>query len=301
VNKNTVLAFSLILLTLLFFNSPVYNKMYEKIFKKERITHQISEKQQEMQKNSILKTEPNKKDTVYLKANEEILKKADNPLHLNQSDSIKQTQLKGDTLWIENEKILCGITEIGAKIVSLQMKNYYYATNAEKKDSDKRCIDLVANGELGGGNLMVNGQDYDNKKFIPQIKEKKVSLHKNENKTIDFLFSGEGKNDIVKRYSFSGDGYKIGFTIINSALDGKSIVVGWKGGITESENIANSKSAAGVNEPRKVHAYDTKNVAHFQLKKVEKDEESGFYKWAAITSKYFMIALVADTIKMLIF
>jgi YidC/Oxa1 family membrane protein insertase len=33
------------------------------------------------------------------------------------------------------------------------------------------------------------------------------------------------------------------------------------------------------------------------LKKLQKEEETGFYKWAAITSKYFMIALVANTTK----
>jgi len=298
VNKNTVLAFSLILLTLLFFNSPFYNKMYEKILKKERHTHQISNNQKENSTPSLLKDGVIKKDTVYIKENEGSYKTVEKPRMIPKNDSIAKMQPIGDTLWIENDKYLCGISEIGAKIISLKMKNYYYAANAQSKDSIRNYIDLVANSELGGGNLMINGQDYDGKKFVRQIKEKRILLSKSENKTIDFLYSGEGKNEIVKRYEFFGDSYKIGINIINSALDGKSIVVGWKAGIGESENQAtNGKSAAGVSEPRKVHAYDTKNVSHFQLKKVEKDEESGFYKWAAITSKYFMIALVADTIK----
>ena len=36
VSKNTILAFFLIFLTIMFFNSPFYNKFYEKTFKKQR-------------------------------------------------------------------------------------------------------------------------------------------------------------------------------------------------------------------------------------------------------------------------
>ena len=221
--------------------------MYEKILKKERHTHQISNNQKENSTPSLLKDGVIKKDTVYIKENEGSYKTVEKPRMIPKNDSIAKMQPIGDTLWIENDKYLCGISEIGAKIISLKMKNYYYAANAQSKDSIRNYIDLVANSELGGGNLMINGQDYDGKKFVRQIKEKRILLSKSENKTIDFLYSGEGKNEIVKRYEFFGDSYKIGINIINSALDGKSIVVGWKAGIGESENQAtNGKSAAGV-------------------------------------------------------
>jgi YidC/Oxa1 family membrane protein insertase len=156
---------------------------------------------------------------------------------------------------------------------------------------------LVANGNLGGANLTINGQDYDDKKFTPQSNEKKIFISKNENRTLLFLYKANDNSSVIKQFSFSGGSYKIGFSVLSGALDGKSIVVGWKAGIAESEGKGqNIKSASGVSEPRKVHVLDiNNNVTHFQFKKVEKEEESGFYKWSAITSKYFMVALVADT------
>ena len=99
-------------------------------------------------------------------------------------------------------------------------------------------------------------------------------------------------------YIFEGDSYKIGYDILSNSLDGKSIVVGWNCGISECENKnKNSSSLTSVSEPRKVHVNDMKNVSHIQMKKVAKEEETGFYKWASVTSKYLMVAIVADSVK----
>jgi YidC/Oxa1 family membrane protein insertase len=292
-NKNTLLAFSLILLILLFFNSPFYNKFYEKIFNKTRVTtYQTSDQTLPTTGKEAISA---KRDTVYLNP-QEIIKKTET---INtKKDSLLNDQQPHDTIWVENEKVICGISEEGAKIISLKMKDYLYGKLDGKNDSNNKYVDLVSNSDSAGGNLTINGMDYDFKKFNSQQKEKKIFILKGENKTIDFIYSADEKTRIIKRYSFEGDSYKIGFTILDNSLDGKSVMVGWKGGIIESENQGTkSNSASGVIEPKKVHCFDTKNVSHFQMKKIEKDEESGFYKWAAITSKYFMIAIVADTVK----
>lgn len=297
-NKNTILAFSLILLTLFFFNSPVYNKVYEKIFKKPRITHQTNNTQQLQRTAPEQKETMVKKDTVFLKAETAANANDQKKFLTSIKSKTENDKPTGDTLWVENEKIICGITEIGAKIISLQMKDFSYPNNGTGKDSLKRNIDLVANDTLGGANVSINGNDYDNKKFILLSKEKRIKLSKNEKKTIDFIINDDGKNKLIKRFAFDGNSYKIGFDVLSNSLDGKSITVGWKAGITESENKkATTKSLSGVSEPRKVHVYDTKIVTHIQMKKVEKEEETGFYKWAAITSKYFMVAMVADSVK----
>ena len=293
-NKNTILALSLILLTLIFFNSPLYNKMYEKIFKKTRTTFQQTQNTtpspQAYKENSI------KKDTVFLKESGVAQQRKAAFKNGTISEAVSE-KIRADTLWVENEKYICGISEIGAKIVSLKMKDYHYSTIQDRKDTMAPLVDLVANGNLGGANLMINGQDYDEKKFTLGNKEKRINISKNETRTIDFTYTYDDKATIVKEFSFTGDSYKIGYSVINGSLDGKSIVVGWKAGIAESENRGqNVKSASGVNEPRKVHVLDiNNNVTHFQFKKEDKEEESGFYKWSAITSKYFMVALVADT------
>jgi YidC/Oxa1 family membrane protein insertase len=180
------------------------------------------------------------------------------------------------------------------------MKNYSFAQRKDMQDSAKKMLDLMDQAENGGANLIINGQGYDNKKFSAQSPEKHIILSKKEEKTIDFTYKDADNSTITKRFLFDGDSYKIGFNILSSALDGKSVIVGWNGGISESEEQLSggtSRSASGVNEPHKVHTYDGKNVSHIQLKKPGKEEETGFYKWMAITSKYFMIAVVVDSIK----
>ena len=211
----------------------------------------------------------------------------------------KNVTIAGDTIWVENDKIVCGISEIGARIISLKMKDYVYANNKDAKDSVKQNINLLEQGEMGGANLTINGQNYDQKKFVPIDKEKIIRLSKKETKTLDFSYKDEENNTIIKRFFFEGNSYKIGFNVLSGSLDGKSIVIGWNGGITESEDRFNNgnRNASGASEPRKIHVFDGKNVTHIQMKKTGKEEETGFYKWAALTSKYFMIALVADTMK----
>jgi YidC/Oxa1 family membrane protein insertase len=287
-----LLAFSLIILTIIFFNSPFYNKTYEKIFKSKRNYDQIANNQNEQKTNNFIK------DSLALKKQEEINKQPNKVSKSEKNINIIKQDTLGDTIWIENEKIICGISQIGARIISIKMKEYFYERKMADKDSIMKNIELVSIGESGGGNLEISGINYDKIKFLYSISDKKIKIAKNDSKTIDFIYKGEENKEIIKRYGFNGNSYKIGYEILSNSLDGKSIVVGWKGGITEGENSnSNSSSLSSVKEPRKVHVYDTKNVAHIQLKRAEKEEETGFYKWAAITSKYFMIALVADTIK----
>jgi YidC/Oxa1 family membrane protein insertase len=287
-----LLAFCLIILTIIFFNSPFYNKTFEKIFKTKRNYEQITSNQNEPKTNKI------NNDTLALKKQDEIKQLTNKVLESENHKVIINQDTIGDTVWIENEKIICGISQIGARIISIKMKEYFYERKISDKDSIKKCIELVSNGDLGGGNLEINGYNYDKKKFLYSINDKRTKIAKNENKSIDFIYKGEENKDIIKRYVFNGNSYKIGYEILSNSLDGKSIVVGWKGGITEGENSSSTNnSSSSVREPRKVHVYDTKNVEHIQLKRAEKEEETGFFKWAAITSKYFMVAMVADTIK----
>jgi YidC/Oxa1 family membrane protein insertase len=287
-----LLAFSLIILTIIFFNSPFYNKTYEKIFKSKRTYEEIANNQNEQKTNNFIK------DTLALKKQNEIKQQINKVSESEKTMKVMNQDTLGDTIWIENEKIICGISQIGAKIISIKMKEYFYERKISDKDTIKQCIELVSNGEIGGGNLEINGNNYDKKKFLYSINDKKIKITKNENKSVEFIYKGEENKDLIKRYIFNGNSYKIGYEILSNSLDGKSIIVGWKGGITEGENSSsNSNSSSSVREPRKVHVYDTKNVEHIQLKRAEKEEETGFYKWAAITSKYFMIAMVADTIK----
>ncbi len=287
-NKNLLLAISLMILTFFFFESPLYNKLYEKIFNKPRVTT-VENPIKDNQQNEPLKN--NNESKTNFKENEKkenIISKIDSITSSNENTRAE----KGDTIWIENDKIFCKISKIGARIISLKMKEYRYQ---QKDTSTNQYIEIVGNSEIGGGNLVINGQNYDTKKFMSSIQEKKIKITKSEKVTIDFI---EEQSKVTKRFMFQGNSYKIGFQIISDSLKGKSLIVGWKCGISESENKSSSiQNASGMNEPIRVHVFDTKNVTHFQHKKVEKEEETGFFKWAAITSKYFLVAMVSDSVR----
>ena len=290
-SKNIVLAFSLMLLVLIFFNSDFY---YNKILKQPRQTAvalqppapaAVSQKD-----NTGLSPSPTSVASDKKSAISEAVRSAGTI-----ENSTNTAPVVFDTLWIENDKIVCGISEQGAKIVSLKMKSYFYHNNPS---SQKEMIDLIEQSSNGGANLSINGQDFDDVIFTPSVNDKKVTIEKNQE--IAILFTAKDANNqlITKRFTFAGNSYKIKYDILSNALDGKSVTVGWKCGITESETkYTAGKIASGVSEPRKVHLNDTKSVEHIQMKKPDKDEETGFYKWTAVTSKYFMVALVADTVR----
>ena len=289
-----LLAFCLIILTVIFFNSPLYNKIYEKIFKTPRNYEQVSDGPIEQKENKKIIAE----DTTEIKKASDGEQKTNILSPSNEKIELKVQDAAGDTLWIENDKMICGITEIGARIVSIKMKEYYYGQKKDDKDSIKDYIEIISNGDIGGGNLEIDGIKFDKKKFKCSQNDKRILLSKSEVKKIDFIFEEDENNEIIKRYIFEGDSYKIGYDILSNSLDGKSIVVGWNCGISECENKnKNSSSLTSVSEPRKVHVNDMKNVSHIQMKKVAKEEETGFYKWASVTSKYLMVAIVADSVK----
>jgi YidC/Oxa1 family membrane protein insertase len=277
----------------MFFNSPVYNKTYEKIFKKSRNIEQTNNNKAD----SLKKQTNHNFDNPALEKQTEIKQQPEN-IQKTEKTANNKIDTLGDTIWVENENIICGISQIGAKIISIKMKKYLSENAMKYKDTINEFIEIVENGNVGGGNLEINGTNFDKIKFNYPINEKKIKIKNKEIKTIDFIIKNGENIEITKRFKFEGDSYKIGCDVLSNSLDGKSIVIGWKGGISESDNgNATPKGVSNVNEPRKVHVFDTKSITHFQLKKPEKEEETGFFKWAAITSKYFMVAIVTDSIR----
>jgi YidC/Oxa1 family membrane protein insertase len=287
VNKNTIFAFALILITIMLFQ--FYEAKSVKSLQKDTVPSA-------QDKNGLLeKSERTEKKTPIDNLVKSIQKQAFSSL-----DTSISPILSGDTLWVENEKILCGISEIGGCIISLKMKEYGYDRIKAKHSEAKEQVDLVGRSSIGGGNLSIDGEDFDAKIFKLQENNGRMMVKNDEKRSVSFSCISSSGTVITKRYSFEGNSYKIGLEILSGSLDGKSISVGWKCGITESEFYKASTaqySNAYVNEQRKVHIFDGKNIEHLQQKKPEIDEKTGFYKWASITSKYFMIALVADSVK----
>jgi YidC/Oxa1 family membrane protein insertase len=286
VNKNTIIAFALILLTV--FGFQKYEEMQAKKQMKIMALNQ---------KSSISVSEIPKQGLPPIASiqGEKII-----PDLSNKNDTVK-AQAVSDTIWIENEKILCGISTIGAKIVSLKMKEYGYKRTKEKRIDIREQVDLVANAKIGGGNLNIDGKDYDDALFSLNDTCKRYLLKGEKELKLTFICVSSKTDQIIKQYSFNTDSYKIGFSVSAPSLQGKNVTVGWKGGVTESETFldgsVNNTTNSYINEQRKVHIFDGKSIEHIQFKKTEKKEETGTFSWAAVTSKYFMIAIVPEVAK----
>jgi YidC/Oxa1 family membrane protein insertase len=283
VNKNTIIAFSLVLMTILLFREYDIKRM--KKVQQGQETMQTGNKPQQPQSRQLSPVtetmKPLLQETIAV-------------------DTSKNTIVSDDTVWVENDKIICGFSEIGARIISLRMKDYGYDRIKPKLSDPKEQVDLIASSGLGGGNLVIDGEEYDGKKFSYNG-QKKIVVRKNEKTSITFSCMEPGGQEIQKRFSFEGNSYKIGYEIFSPSLPGKSVTVGWKGGITESEVYSGqpgkTSQSTYLNEQRKVHIFDGKSIEHIQMKKPEKKDETGVYQWAAVTSKYFMVSIIPDTMR----
>ena len=192
-NKNTIIAFLIILGSVIFFTSPTYNKFYtEKILKKEYV------------KPSPIKKQTEEKQTIF-------------------RDTIKEENIENansDTIWIENEKIIIGIKEEGAIITDIIMKEYKYSGKDEK-----RKIDLIEEGSDGGAQLIIGNKRYDKKIFKYNGIDKKITV-KEKSKTIDFVYEDESGEKIIKRFSLEKNNFNIYMTIIKENLPGEKIGIG---------------------------------------------------------------------------
>jgi YidC/Oxa1 family membrane protein insertase len=277
VNRNSVIAFILIFATATLFMSPETNKFfYEKILKKPYPVNVIN--------NKAIEEKKSKKDNGEIKTETKIDedKKSDSAI-----DSLKN-DLKYDTIWVENNKIKVGISEKGAEIVSVKMKDY----NSSSKKEPVELIDST--GKItGDGSISIDGKDYSNDIFtLLNENDKNIKVKDGETKKIQ-LKTGDNENGIIKEFEIGKD-YKIGINVIKNNLSGKRVKITWNTGILESENV-NGKN---LNQPeiRKAHFYNGETVQHIQMDKEETETSTGNMKWVGITSKYFMLALVNDTI-----
>lgn len=207
-----------------------------------------------------------------------------------------------DTMWIETEKLICGISEQGGRLVSVKTKEFRYREGErpeeEKGAGEGEYIELVPENGRGGLNLSVGGEDFDGLHFETVGSDEKRVLGEKDSLAVAFVCEGDGGLGVVKKvFEFAGDGYRVGMRVESPGLSGKAVMVGWKCGITGSEDEA-SGGRKMPQDQRKVHVYDGKDVRHVQRKKPGQEEmPSGLYKWMGVTSKYFLAALVHERVR----
>jgi YidC/Oxa1 family membrane protein insertase len=283
VNKNTIFAFILILGSVTFFSSPMYQKFWvEKIQGKKY--EPISQNTSSLKKEEKKEIETDKKAEEVAEKKEEIKEQA------IISEKEEEKEIKIDTVWIENQKMKIGISEKGARIVSIKMKDYRY--NEEDGFRKKgELIDLIPSESKGAAQLEISGKSYDENVFNLKGQNKEIKIKENENSEIEFEYSNENET-IIKKYIIGYDTYKIGLKVKERSLSGKRVKVSWESGIEESEKGRNANNS----EKRCVHYYNGENVNHISLKKEGKGGTTGQCKWIGITSKYFLVAIVSDSI-----
>lgn len=285
-NKNTIFAFILILGSVTFFSSPTYQKFWvEKVQGKkyEPIKQNISNVRNE----EVKKTENDEKEKKIEVSKKDITVKDEQII-----DTLKREneEIKVDTVWVENKRMKIGISEKGAKIVSIKMKDYKY--NEEDRNRKKgEPIDLIPQNFKDAAQLSISGESFDDKYFTLKNKNKDIKINEEENGEIEFEYKS-GEETLSKKYLIGYDSYKIGMKVKHNSLSGKRVKVSWESGIEESEKYNNANSS----EKRTVHYFNGEDVDHISMKKEGKEGTTGQYKWIGVTSKYFFVAIVADSI-----
>jgi YidC/Oxa1 family membrane protein insertase len=206
-----------------------------------------------------------------------------------------------DTIWVETDKIIAGISERGARIVSLQMKEYN-SSHLSKAKVAGGYVDLIAKKSAGGAGLSINNSCYDDAMFSPEsaIPGNRIEVAPGSQASLTLVTRDPGSGaSIKKQFSFSGDDYKIGFNVSSDQLNNSKVTVSWPAGIAESEMITSGSSGGrgGITEERVAHYCDGTDVEHVKSSKDAKEDHSGFYKWVGVSSKYFFEAIVADTLR----
>ena len=296
-NKNTLFAFLLIFATIIFFNSPVWYKTvlqqpYPYAPKK---TEQI----QEPSKTQTSRTISTPAAITTSSAAAPVLTPVVNDLETLEQVS---TPVGSDTIWVKGKKLHIAICSRGGRIVSAITPQYRYNYNTHKNDPDNhQPIQVIADKGVGGSNLSINDQSYDSVLFTFDTVAlagklsfgRVIELDSLDTITVNLTAIISGL-PLKRSYTIAGNSYRIGSSVESPALPGKSVTMGWNGGIRESEENDNPQNEYIYD--KKAHVFDGKGVEKYHFKKIVTEDKTGQFQWVGITSKYFLIALANDSI-----
>ncbi|MBD3420043.1 MAG: membrane protein insertase YidC [Chitinivibrionales bacterium] len=284
----------MMLLVILFFNSPLWHtlrgidppaKRAQKEMEKEAVQKQQMEKEAVQDRQSL----NNKQGPIT--AEEQDDAEATPEIGSSQTDSSAgdSTELSYDTIWIETEKLICGISELGGRIISVRTKEYTYDPT-DKQSTD--YIEIIPPNAGGAANLTINDKGYDSVFFDAGTADSLITVEGEQTKQLRFVHTGIDGKVITKKYAFSAQEYVVDLSVRGQSILGASVGMGWKCGIKESEKI--DPKSRGNYDQKKVHIYNGKNVSHISEKKAAKNIESGYYEWIGLTSKYFLAAILGN-------
>jgi YidC/Oxa1 family membrane protein insertase len=280
----------LIALTVIFFNSSLWNNFwYGKVLKKPVPTLQTSKQRAaqtasgDARDTSTIKIIPPGSDNAA-----PALTAGKDSGAVAEADTVAAVQFVEDTLIVETNRLIASVSTKGGRIISLKMKDYEYAPSVRKKG----LVDLLPDGSEGGAQLSINNESFDSVFFTIV----KVDTRKGAAQTIVLEAKSLSGKVLQKEFSFADDTYRIGYVIRGEAVVGQKVTVGWAGGIEDSE-ASQDVPFGGTIDKRRAHYSDGRSVDHFEMSKRGKEEPSGNFRWVGVSSKYFFVALVADSLR----
>lgn len=227
-----------------------------------------------------VKTEAVAKKTEVVKTN---VSPASQPATQVTPDS--SVQIKEQLVKLENKNLIVTLSNLGGKIVSVQLKNYrsYANYNAGKKDgiqmfnSSKDQFDI----EIPTGNS--------------KIKLATLAYEVQENKgNVIFTSTLATGQKIIQSYSLADDSFELGYSIdaknAASLITGANYTIHWKENLVQNEKDINEERKATINYLlTEDEEFDnlTESPASVETENLDKSTQ-----WVSFKKKYFLTGLI---------
>ncbi len=278
--KNTLIAVVLMMAAVMFFTSETYYKMMGKEDQYPANREEVQKEREKVSKNKgvegVAGIEEDKEKNKEKGEADSVLTGMDTTQDGSDTAVDKNINIDIDTVWIETDELVCGISELGGKIISVRIKKYTI--------NNKDMIEMIDRGREGILGISVDNKSYKNKKFEY---EGNNNINVGSDKRI-VLKNG----DIRKVYRFRKKGYRIGYEI--KGVYDKTLSISFDGGIRESEETTGRKQRY---DQKEVHLFNGNEAEKISKNKNTVENRTGSYKWISLKSKYFMIAAVKNEIE----
>ncbi|MDR0331267.1 MAG: membrane protein insertase YidC, partial [Chitinispirillales bacterium] len=293
-NKNSLIAILLIALTVILFNSAQWNKFWYGTILKKPVPAVTPPSQRAAAKEAAAKDtaeikvllpdeKPGEGGTPAPAAAGAGGAKIEGAGEAEADSAALAAQIVEDTVIVETNRIIAAISTKGGRIVSLKAKDYKYAVGPRKDQT----IDLLPRNSLGGAQLSVNNESFDDRFFDAAVSP--------DGYTVALEAKSASGRLVRKVFTFADDAYKIGYAVSGDGIAGQKVTLGWAGGIEDSEATPDVPFG-GEMDRRRAHYSDGRTVNHLEMKKKGVEEPSGAFRWVGMSSKYFFAAIVADTL-----
>jgi YidC/Oxa1 family membrane protein insertase len=291
-NKNSLLAFVLIALVFVFFNSSLWNNFwYGKVLKKPVPEYQSQPRQRAGGGQSAQPPSPEQEAKAMDALPDDRIAQPQPRLQPQSPetaagggvnpDSAAAPRITEDTIMVETDRLIAAISTKGARIISIKVKDYTYARGSRKDE----LIELIPAKSAGGAQLSVNDESYDGVFF---------TMADSVGRRIVLDAESPGGRPLRKIFSFEDGSYRIGYAVSGAGVAGQTVSLGWEGGIDDPDAGDDMPFGQAGLDKRRAHYSDGKRVHHFEMKKKGVEEPSGVFRWAAMSSKHFFVAIVAE-------